>query len=355
MSNLKEIKIGNSKVGNKNKVLIVAELSANHNQNKSKALELVKIAKNVGADAIKLQTYTPDTITLNSNLKDFKINKNSPWSDFGNLYNLFKHTYTPWEWHEDIFELADKLNLEYFSSPFDETSVDFLSNLGVKAFKIASPEITDVNLISKCISKKIPLIVSLGCAEFNDIELLINLCKENKFDDLILLKCSASYPAPLDTLNLLTIKDLIQRFNCLVGLSCHSLEEMVPVVAVTLGAKMLEKHLVLEGDTTPDSFFSLTPNKFEKLVNLIRDTEKIIGGVNYDLPKAVKEDLRGRRSLYFQKAIFKGEKITKDHIKSVRPAWGLHPKYFNKIIGRKVLKNFDFGDRVDLNHIDVLT
>ena len=350
------MKIGTKLIGNNCPTYIVAEMSANHLQNKKYALDIVRAAKDAGADAIKLQTYRPDTITIDSNKEDFLINKSSPWAKHNSIYQLFEKTYLPWEWHSDIFKLANKLNIDIFSAPFDDSAVDLLEQFNPCAYKIASPEITDIGLIKKCVYTNKPLILSLGCAELSDINLLIKTFEDLNFKDYIFLKCSASYPAPIDNLNLATISDIEERFNCYAGFSDHTLGWHMPIVAVSLGAKIIEKHIALDnGIETSDSFFSLKPREFATMVENIRKTEIAIGNVNYDIPDEVRSDMRGRRSLYFTKPMNYGEIITREHIKSVRPAWGLHPKFYEQLIGKKINRQVDKGDRVitsDLNSND---
>jgi len=332
----------------KDGTFIIAELSANHNGDINIAIDSIRAAKKAGANAIKLQTYTPDTITLNCSNKDFTINSNTIW-DGRNLYDLYSEAYTPWEWHENLFKVAEEEGLVCFSSPFDHSAVDFLEELSVPAYKIASFEITDIPLIEYTASKGKPIIISTGIASLEDIELALATCRKVNNHQIALLKCTSSYPAPLEEANLQMIKTFKEEFDVEVGLSDHTLGIIAPIVSVAFGAKIIEKHFILDKNLGgPDSSFSLEEKEFKKMVLAVREAEKSIGKVSFELtPKQIS----GRdfcRSLYVCKDIKKGEVITSEHIKSVRPGFGLHPSKFNDVIGSKACKNFKYGDRLEL-------
>lgn len=341
------MKIGSFETDNDG-TFIIAELSANHNGDLNIAIESVKAAKRAGANAIKLQTYTPDTITLKCSKKDFTINSNTIW-DGRNLYDLYQEAYTPWEWHESIFKAAREEGLICFSSPFDFSAVDFLEELNVPAYKIASFEITDIPLIEYTASKGKPIIISTGVASLEDIELALSACRKVNNNQIALLKCTSSYPAPLEEANLKMIQEFKERFKVEVGLSDHTLGTTAPIVAVAFGARIIEKHFILDKNLGgPDSSFSLDEKEFKTMVLAVREAEKSIGKVSFQLtPKQIS----GRdfcRSLYVCKDLNKGEVITSEHIKSVRPGFGLHPSKLNDAIGSKAYKNFKYGDRLEL-------
>ena len=330
---------------NNNSVFIVAELSANHNQSKQIAIDTIRAAKKAGADAIKLQTYTPDTLTINSDKKDFIINNGSIW-DGQNYYDLYKTAYTPWEWHKELYQVAKEENLICFSSPFDVSAVDFLEELNNPIYKIASFEITDIPLIEYVASKMKPVILSTGIATKSDIELAIKTIRDAGNDNITLLKCTSSYPAPLSESNLTMIDQFRKDFSVRVGLSDHTEGYIAPVVAVSLGAKIIEKHFILDKNIGgPDASFSLDFGEFKNMVNHIRDAEKTIGVKSYDLTQ---KQIKGRdfsRSLYIVEDVKAGEKITTKNVKSIRPGFGLHPKYFNEVVGRVFVKDIEKGSR----------
>lgn len=344
--------IGSRIIGPDTPTYIIAEMSGNHQGDLEKAKAIVRKAKAVGADAIKLQTYRADTITLNSLRSDFQIPEHDPWHYKGNLYALYEEAYTPWEWHPALFEEAASVGIEVFSSPFDISAVIFLESLGCPAYKIASPEITDIPLLQAVARTGKPVIMSTGLAELPDIELAVQTLRENGCKSYALLKCTAAYPAPPDTMNLNTIPDMRSRFGGLSGLSDHTLGIGVPVAAVTLGAKIIEKHFMLDAnDKTVDSFFSLDPTAFSHMASEIRKVEKALGVVSYDVPGGPQK-FKARRSLYVSKAIAKGEVFTDAHIKSVRPSWGLHPKYYASVLGKKARYDHHFGDRLTLESFE---
>lgn len=333
-------------------IFIIAELSANHGHNIEIALETIKAAKRAGADAIKLQTYTADTITIDSKKDDFKI-EGTLWEN-RYLYDLYKEAYTPWEWHEVLFQEAEKQGLVCFSTPFDFSSVDFLESLNTPIYKIASFEIIDIPLIEYVASKKKPIIISTGIAEYEDIKLAVETCYKMGNRDITLLKCTSSYPAPVDEANLIMINKLAQDFGTKVGLSDHTLGITVPVVSVALGASVIEKHFILDHSIGgPDAEFSLDEKEFTEMVNAVRSAEKAIGKIDYSLtPKQIKGKYFSR-SLYVVNDIKKGEIITKENVRSIRPGFGLHPKYYSQILGKKVNKDIKKGERLNWNIIDI--
>jgi len=325
------------------KVFVVAELSANHNQNFDLAVKTLEAIKSAEADAVKLQTYTPDSITINCNNKYFKITGDSLWTGKV-LYELYKEAYTPWEWHEKLKNIAEKLGLMFFSTPFDFKSVDFLEQLDVSLYKIASFEITDIPLIKYIASKGKPIILSTGIAELDDIELAVATIREQGNNEIALLKCTSAYPAPVEEANLLTIPDMEKRFDCVVGLSDHTLTTSVPVAAVALGARIIEKHFILDRSLGgPDAGFSMEPDEFKRMVKEIRQVEAAVGKVNYDISESVKRSKIFKRSLFVVKDIKKGEIFTKNNVRSIRPGYGLHPKYYDDIIGKKACCDINEG------------
>ena len=345
MINLRyKIKIGNFDLS-KDGTFIIAELSANHNGNLQVALDTIKAAKEAGADAIKLQSYTADTMTLDCDEDDFIIKGGTLW-DGKKLYDLYKEAYTPWEWHKELFEYARSLDIDIFSTPFDKSAVDFLEQFEPSCYKIASFEITDYDLVAYTASKGRPMIVSTGVATLEEIEDIVKICKDVP---LILLKCTSAYPAPLEDANLVTMQDIKKRFGVEVGFSDHTLGTTAPIVAVSLGAKVIEKHFILDKSIGgPDADFSLNKEEFSQMVKAIRDTEKLLGKVNYE----VKESSRQfTRSLYASKDIKKGEKFSKENIRSVRPGFGLHPKYLKEILGKIATKDHRFGCKLDKKDI----
>lgn len=346
------MKIGNYDFNIEKGVFIIAELSANHNGSLRVALDTVKAAKRAGADAIKLQTYTADTITLNSDREDFLI-KGTVW-DGRRLYELYEEAHTPWEWHEAIFKAAEEEGLVCFSSPFDFTAVDYLENLEAPAYKIASFEITDIPLIEYVASKGKPMILSTGIASEEDIRLALSACHRMGNQDIALLKCTSSYPAPLEEANMAMIRDFQERFNVIPGLSDHTIGSVVPVVATSLGARIIEKHFMLDKSIGgPDASFSMTEEEFTSMVNDVRSAERAIGRVDYSPTEKQKAGRVFSRSLYVVKDIEEGSEITKDNIRSVRPGYGLHPKMYNRVLGAKATKKLKSGDRLRLEDLNL--
>jgi len=340
---MKEIKIAGKTIGYNYPVLIVAELSANHRQDIELAKDTIYAMKESGADAVKLQTYTPDTITINCSNKYFQIKQGTLW-DGKTLYELYQEAYTPWEWHYELKELSEKLGLIFFSTPFDKTAVDFLEELKVPAYKIASFEITDIPLIEYVASKGKPVIISTGIATLCDIQEAVETCRRAGNDQIILLKCTSTYPAPLEGVNLKTIPNMAETFNCIVGLSDHTLGITVPVAAVALGARVVEKHFILSKDIeTPDKEFSLTPDEFKEMVKAIRDVEKALGKVSYELTEKIKKSREFSRSLFVVKDVRKGELLTEENVKSIRPGYGLPPKFLKEVLGKRARKDIKKG------------
>ena len=334
------------------KTFIVAELSANHGHKLDVALESVRAAKEAGADAVKIQTYTADTITLNCDADDFKV-KGTLW-DGRTLYDLYQEAYTPWEWHQAIFDEAKKCGLICFSTPFDKTAVDFLEDLGNPIMKIASFEITDIPLIEYAAKKGKPMVISTGIAMPEDIELAVKTCKDAGNNDITLLKCTSSYPAPIEDANLITMVDMKERYGVKVGLSDHTMGYDVAVAAVALGATLVEKHFILDRSIGgPDAAFSMEIGEFAAMVKSIRNVEKAIGKVTYpDDPTKIK----GRefcRSLYVAEDVKAGDIITEKNVRSVRPGYGLHPKFLNEIMERRFVKDMKKGDRLDFLSLEM--
>ena len=326
-------------------VYIIAELSANHGGKIEIAKDTIKAAKEIGANAIKLQTYTADTLTLDCNKDDFIIKGGTLWDD-RKLYDLYKEAYLPWEWHKELFDYAREIGIDIFSSPFDKTAVDFLEKLNPSAYKIASFEITDYELIRYTASKGRPIIISTGIATIDEIQDAVDICRVEGNNDIILLKCTSAYPAALEDANLLTILNLAETFGVISGFSDHTLGATAPVVATTLGAKVIEKHFILDKAIGgADADFSLEKQEFAELIQAVRDTEKLLGKVDYSMTEKKKKSRQFSRSLYVAEDIKKGEVITKKNVRSVRPGYGLHPKYLKDILGKISERNYNFGDR----------
>jgi pseudaminic acid synthase len=342
--------IDNFEIGNK--VFIIAELSANHNGSIETAIETIRAAKRAGADCIKFQTYTAETITINSKKEDFLI-KGTIWEG-RNLYELYQEAYTPWEWHEELFRVAKEEGLIFFSSPFDKSAVDFLENLNVPAYKIASFEITDIPLIEYVASKGKPVIISTGIAETADIELALDACRRMGNNDIALLKCTSSYPAPINEANMVMVKDLAERYKVISGLSDHTMGATVPIVATSFGAKIIEKHFILDRSIGgPDATFSMNEEEFTAMVKAVREAESAIGVVDYTLTEKQVKGKDFSRSLYVTNTIEQGELLTEKNIRSIRPGFGLHPKYYYSVLGKKATKKLTYGDRLTLDDIEI--
>ncbi len=345
------MKIDNFEIG-KGRTFIIAELSANHGHDIEIAKETIRAAKRVGADAIKLQTYTADTITIDCDKPDFII-KGTIWEG-QKLYDLYKQAYTPWEWHAELFETAKQEGLICFSSPFDKTAVDLLEELNAPAYKIASFEITDIPLIEYAADKGKPMIISTGIATEEDIQLAVDTCRNVGNNNIILLKTSSQYPAKIEDANLSMIPDIAKRFNVITGLSDHTAGELVPVVATTLGAAVIEKHFILDKKIGgPDVSFSLDENEFKQMVDAVRNTEKALGKVDYNLSGKAKKSREFARSLYVVKDIKAGEMLTEDNVRSIRPGYGLHPKYLKDILGKRVNCDLEKGKKFELKYIKI--
>ncbi|MFA6188548.1 MAG: pseudaminic acid synthase [Sulfuricurvum sp.] len=334
------------------KVFIIAELSANHNGSLETALQTITAMSGAGADAIKLQTYTPDTITLDCDSDMFTISQGTLW-DKRKFYDLYAEAMTPWEWHEALFNHAKSLGMEAFSSPFDPTAVDFLESLDVPAYKIASFEITDIPLIEYTAAKGKPIIISTGIATLEEIQESLDACRRMGNDQITLLKCTSAYPAALEEMNLLTVPDMIKHFGVIVGLSDHTMNLSAPIAAVALGARVIEKHFILDrGMGGADSAFSLEPAEFRLMVDAVRDTEQLMGKITYDLsPKSLKSR-EFSRSLFVAEDIEIGEILTKINIRSVRPGFGLPPKYLPTIIGKKATRLLSKGEPLTWEDIE---
>ncbi len=340
---VQEFSIGNFKIGKDSPVFIIAELSANHNGSLDNALETIIAAKRVGADAIKLQTYTADTITIDAKTDDFRLKQGTIW-DGKYLHDLYKEAYTPWEWHEKLFKAAKDEGLICFSSPFDKTAVDLLESLDAPAYKIASFEITDIPLIEYVASKGKPVIISTGIAEIEDIQLAVDACRNQGNNNIALLKCTSSYPAPIEEANMLMVKDLSERFNVISGLSDHTMGISAPIVATSLGAKIIEKHFILDRAIGgPDASFSLNEEEFSAMVKSVREAEKAIGEINYNLTDKQKKGREFSRSLYIVRDVKAGDVLTEDNVKSIRPGYGMHPKHYKEVIGKKFTNDFQKG------------
>ena len=332
---------------------IIAEISANHNKDIEIAKKLIVSAKKSGADAVKLQTYTPDTLTIDCNSDIFKVGKDTLWSG-ESFYSLYKKAYTPWEWHKELFEEAKKNNIICFSTPFDKTAIDFLEEINNPIYKVASFEMTDIPLIKYIASKGKPIIMSTGISTLDEIEEAVNACREMGNNKITLLKCTSSYPAPYEEMNIITIQDMKKRFNCEVGLSDHTLGIEVAIAAAALGAKVIEKHITLDkNEKGPDSEFSMEPDEFKSMVKSIRNVEKAIGKVDYSLNDIKIKNRKFARSLFVVKDIKKGEKFTENNIRSIRPSDGLHPRYYEEILGKKSTVDIEFGTPLSWDYIEI--
>jgi len=337
------IKIGGFTINDQSKTFIIAELSANHGHDINIAKKTIKAVKDSGADAIKVQTYTADTLTIDCDNEYFKLNSGTIW-DGRTLYDLYSEAYTPWEWQKELKEYANSIGLIFFSSPFDKTAVDFLEELNVPAYKVASFEIRDIPLIEYIASKGKPVIMSTGVATLSDIEESLNACRRKGNNQIILLKCTSSYPAKIEDANLKTIPNLKNTFGVEVGLSDHTPGITVPVVSIALGAKVVEKHFILDKSIGgPDSSFSLEPQEFKEMVDSVRSAEKALGKVDYSMNEMKKNSRILGRSLFVIEDIKAGEKFTEKNIRSIRPGYGLHPKYYNEILSKIATKNIQRG------------
>lgn len=342
---IKPIKIDNREIQSTNPPYIIAELSANHNGSLQRALDSITEAKIRGADAVKLQTYTADTLTIDSNNEDFKIN-GGLWDGY-TLYELYKWAETPFEWHRDLFDHARKIGLTCFSTPFDESAVDLLESLNTPAYKIASFEATDLTLIRYVAGTKKPMIMSTGMANLSEIEEMVQTAKDGGCQEIVLLHCISSYPTPIDQSNLVTISDLQNKFGVQVGLSDHTISNTAAIVATALGATVIEKHFTLSRkDKGPDSEFSIEPIELEDLCNQTKESWSSLGTAGYDRKKCEEDNIKFRRSLYFVKDLPAGHIVKPDDIRRIRPGMGLPPKYEFDVIGHKVNKEVAAGTAV---------
>ena len=339
----KSFRIGNSSIGDKRRTYIIAEMSANHNMDFDRAIQIIKAAKWSGANAVKIQTYKADTITLDCDKELFRIKQGTIW-DGRTLYKLYEEAYTPWEWQPELKRITEELGMDFFSSPFDSTSVDFLEEMGISAYKIASFEITDIPLIKKVAKLGKPMILSTGIATLSDIELAVKTCKEAGNENIALLKCCSAYPAPYEDINLKTMSALGEMFDCIIGLSDHTMGGAVSGASVALGAKIIEKHLTLQrADGGIDSAFSMEPEEFKKMVDDIRIIEKAVGHVTFELTEKQQGQREFARSLFIAKDMKAGETFTPENLRSVRPGFGLHTKYYEEVLGKKVNRDVTVG------------
>lgn len=345
------MKINSRIIGDAYPAYIIAEISANHAGSKERALEIIRAAKDAGADAIKIQTYTADTITINCDNDYFKINDGT-WKG-ENLYSLYSKAYTPWEWHQDLKNEAERVGLDFFSTPFDKTAVDFLEDLNVTFYKIASFELVDIPLIKYVASKGKPIIMSTGMATFEEIEEAVEAIKSQGNNDYILLKCASAYPAITDDMNLLTIGDLKEKFNCPAGLSDHSMGSIGAVSSVLLGGNVIEKHFCISREIdSPDSSFSMTKEEFAQMVKDVRQAEKAKGTINYGPSSQEISNLNFRKSIFVVKDIKKGEVFTEDNIRVIRPAYGMKPKHYDDIIGKIACIDIERGTPLKFEMIE---
>ncbi len=344
---MKSIRIAQREIGPNQSVYVIAEMSANHGQSFERAVEIIHAAKDSGADAIKLQTYTPDTITIASDREEFRIGGGTLW-DGRTLHDLYGEAYTPWEWQPRLKQAANDIGLDLFSSPFDTTAIDFLEGMNVPAYKLASCELVDIPLIQKMARTGKPLILSTGMATIEEIDEALSAARRAGAKEMALLKCTSAYPAPPEDMNLRTIAELARRFDVPVGLSDHTTGFVVPVTAVALGACIIEKHLTLSrSEPGPDSAFSLEPAEFKAMVNAVRTAEKALGQVHFGLSEKEKSSQIFRRSLYVVREVKRGEVLTADNVRSIRPACGLHTRHLPEILGRRAARDIARGTPLD--------
>lgn len=347
----KKIRIGNRYVGEGEKTYIVAEVSANHLQDYARAEAIIRAAAVAGADAVKLQTYTADTITIDCDNEYFQITQGTIW-DGTTLHKLYEEAYTPWEWQPKLKKLAEELGMACFSSPFDATAVDYMHEMDMPAYKVASFEINDIPLIRRIAKIGKPVIIATGVAYLEDIERAIGACREEGNEQVILLKCTSTYPSPYEDMNLSVIPHMAQTFDCIAGLSDHSMGCAAAVAGVALGAKMVEKHLTLaRADGGPDAAFSMEPAEFKQMVDEIRIAEKAVGRVTYDLTEKQKRSREDCRSLFAVQDIKAGEVFTEENVRSIRPAFGMHPMYYDKVLGQQAKTDITKGTPMDWKYI----
>ena len=348
------MKIRNREIGGEAPVYIIAEMSANHAGDIGKAKEIIHAAKKAGADCIKIQTYTPDTLTINCDNKYFHISQGT-WAG-ENLYQLYGKAYTPWEWQAELKQEAEKVGLDFFSTPFDKTSVDFLEEIGVEFYKIASFELVDIPLIEYVASKGKPIIMSTGMANLGEIEDAVRAVRGQKNNELALLRCASAYPAITDDMNLMTMRNMESVFGVPVGLSDHSMGAVGAVAAVALGAKIIEKHFCLDRSIeNPDASFSMNPKEFTQMVKDVRQAEKAIGKVKYGVTRQEEGNVIFRRSIFCVEDIKKGEVLTEKNIRVIRPGYGLAPKYYSQVLGQRALNDIERGTPLKfdmIGHLD---
>ncbi len=341
--------INNTEISQESKTYIIAEMSGNHNQDFNRAKKIIDEAKQAGADAVKLQTYTADTITIDCDSDLFQAG--GLWKG-KTLYDLYQEAYTPWEWQKDLKDYANSIGLDCFSSPFDLTAIDFLENMNVPAYKIASFEINDIPFIRKIARIGKPIMISTGIAFLEDIELALRTCEEEGNHQVILLKCVSEYPAPFEDVNLNTIPTLSNTFHCITGLSDHTLGDEIAVASVAMGAKVIEKHFTLRrSDGGPDCEFSMEPEEFAIMTEKIRHVEKAMGSAEYKLPERQIRERKGSRSLFVVKDICKGEVFTEENVRSIRPGVGMHTKYYEDILGKKARIDLKKGTPMEWKYV----
>ncbi len=345
------VKIKDRFIGEGHRCYIIAEMSGNHAQDFDNAVKIIHLAKESGADAIKIQTYTPDTITLDSDNEYFRV-KGGTWKD-ANLYKLYGEAYTPWEWQVKLKEEADKIGIHIFSTPFDKTAVDFLEDLGMEFYKIASFELVDIPLIKYVASKGKPIIMSTGMGSLGEIEDAVNAVKSQGNDNLCLLKCSSAYPAVPDDMNLKTMQNIAEIFSVPVGLSDHSLGSIGAVTAVAMGAQIIEKHFCISRSIpNPDASFSMEPAEFKQMVEDIRTVERAIGRVSYEISEQEENSRVFRKSIFIAENVRKGEVFDQKNLRVVRPGDGLKPKYYEQILGKRATKDIDKGTPLSWNMVE---
>lgn len=335
---------------NNGDVYIIAEMSANHAGKLDNALKIVEEAAKAGADCIKIQTYTADTLTINCNEEPYKI-KGGLWDGY-NFYQLYQEAYTPWEWQGQIKKKCEEVGVDFLSTPFDPTAVDFLEELNVDFYKIASFELVDIPLIEYVASKHKPIIMSCGMGSIEEIQEALDACQRQGNEEVVLLKCCSQYPAHYEDMNIAVIPDMMERFGKTVGLSDHSFGSLAPVVAVSMGAKVVEKHVCLNKEIeSPDSGFSMTMEEFAQMVKDVRNAQLVKGTATYELTEHEKNGLGGRRSLVAVKPIAKGEQFSEENVRSIRPAIGIKPKYYNALLEKKASKNYGFGEPISMEEL----
>ena len=351
MIEMGRIRIGNTWIGDAAPCFVVAEVSANHNQSFDRAVQIIKAAKQSGADAVKLQTYTPDTMTINSRSKWFQIPTESIWSG-KTLYELYGEASTPWEWHSRLQDVARELEVELFSTPFDQTAVDFLETLKMPVYKVASFEVVDIPLLRRIARTGRPVIMSTGMASLAEIDEAVRTLRDNGSAEIALLKCTSAYPAPPSEMNLCTIPNLSATFDAVAGLSDHTLGSGVAVAAVALGAKIIEKHFILaRSDGGPDASFSMEPDEFARMVREIREVEQALGRISYIRTAEEEKSLCFRRSLFVVRDVKAGDMFTSENVRSIRPGYGLAPRYLQDVLGKRAAVDVERGTPVSWDFI----